>query len=190
MNELSSPTVIIPINPSPVIKDEAKYEPVPIGTGRAKVFDGLTAKQENYCRYVANGLTGVSAYRQAFGVSDDAMPETVYNRSAALMRKPEVKQRIDHLLIEKEQIAVNDYAVIRRFVIERLQLEALDEDNNGGTRVRALELLGKMDKVQLFSDKPQKDEKPTSKRDITKELEQRLTKILASRTLDLSAKPS
>lgn len=180
--------MIIPLNsPTPADTVSSHYEPVDSSTGRKALYDGLTARQENFCRYVANGCTNVSAYTQAFGVTDEQDKQSVYNRVHALQRKPEIRQRIDHLLTEKEQIAVNDYAVLRRFVIERLQIEALNDNNGGAARIRALELLGKMDKIQLFSDRPVKEEKPLNRKDLTAELESRLTKILASRTIEIGS---
>jgi hypothetical protein len=163
-----------------------KIQTVPEDSGREKLYEGLTAKMENFCRHVANGETVPAAYRLSYGVSPDSDPNNVYKKAHMLFKRPDIKQRIDHLLNEREHIAINDYAEIRRFVVERLQVEAMNAQSDA-SRIRALELLGKIDKVQLFNDKPVEEEKLSHRKDLTKELESRLTRLLASRTVEVKS---
>jgi hypothetical protein len=188
MTEVREPVIIVSHQAGGKdYKNRPKINPVPTDSGVEKIYEGLTAKQENFCRYVANGETIPAAYRMSYGVNPDSDPNNVYKKAHVLFKRADIKQRIDHLLNEREHIAINDYAEIRRFVVERLQIEAMNAASDSA-RIRALELLGKIDKIQLFSDKPVEEEKLSHKKDLTKELESRLTKLLASRTVDIGAK--
>lgn len=163
-----------------------KIATVPEDSGTERLYEGLTAKQENFCRHVANGETVPAAYRLSYGVNQESDPNNVYKKAHMLFKRPDIKQRIDHLLNEREHIAINDYAEIRRFVVERLQIEAMNAQSDSA-RIRALELLGKIDKIRLFEDKPVEEEKLSHKKDLTKELESRLTRLLATRTIEVKS---
>ena len=163
------------ITPPPI-----RYQPVDDATGRVKAYAGLTAAQENFCRYVANGESFAASYRKAYNTRPDLRPDSVYNRAGALAKREKIKTRIDQLLSERESVAVNDYAQIRKFVVERLQLEALNCKTDA-VRLKALELLGKIDKIQLFADAPKEEDIKASGKDIGKELGARLTKLLGSK---------
>ncbi len=148
---------------------------------RAKINGGLTVSQEDFCRYVANGTPLTAAYRKAFPNVTTSNQDTVYQRAYKLCKKDKIKERIDNLLKEREASAVNDYARIRQFVVDRLQLEAIDQKNSGSARVRALELLGRIDKIQLFAETSGEEAAATkASGDILTELQSRLTKLLGN----------
>lgn len=162
------------------------YTPVDNATGKIKYYNGLTAKQENFCRYIANGETQAGAYRKAYGTRKELRADTVYNRASVMFKRPDIQARINVLVTERETVAIADYAYIRRFILERLQLEAMNCKTDA-VRIKALELLGKIDKIQLFSDgHKEEDGVKAASKDVTKELEARLTKLLGGSPLKLN----
>ena len=60
----------------------------------------LTAKQETLCQLVAlEGLDQSEAYRQAYDVSLDTLPATVWSEASRLVANPKVAARIAELLL-------------------------------------------------------------------------------------------
>ena len=170
-----------------IVPPAISYTPVDNATGKIKAYNGLTANQENFCRYIANGETMAGAYRKAYHTRHDLRPDSVYNRSSALAKRPSIRNRIDQLLTERETVAIADYAYLRKFIIERLQLEAL-QSNNDACRIKALELLGKIDKIQLFGESAAKEEDPkAAAKDLSKELERRLSKLMGGQLVNLQS---
>lgn len=146
-----------------------------------RVVNGLTVSQENFCRYVASGTPLTVAYRKSFPNVTTPNNATVYQRANKLYKKMQIKERIDALLKAREVHSINDFARIRQFVVERLQLEAIEKTNSGSARVRALELLGKIDKVKLFSEEKEKEKEDSqSSGDILAELQSRLTRLMGT----------
>lgn len=56
----------------------------------------LTPKQERFAQCVAEGMTQADAYRAAYSAGK-MKPETVQNKASALMRKGEVRARVEEL---------------------------------------------------------------------------------------------
>jgi hypothetical protein len=59
-------------------------------------------------------------------------------------------------------------------VLEQLQKEALNTDNNEASRIRALELLGKVSEVALFTERLETTTSNKSSDEIRLELEQKI----------------
>ena len=59
-------------------------------------------------------------------------------------------------------------------VLEQLQKEALDTNNNESSRIRALELLGKVSEVALFTERLETTTSNQSSDEIRLELEQKI----------------
>lgn len=175
--------IIVPLDTGgkDYVDQTPELQPVDTATGRVPIYGGLNAMQENFCRFIVNGKSRVQAYRLAYGFGPDKSSQALYNRASELWKKPAIQQRVEELMQEREEIAVTDYGKIRSFVIQQLQLEAQNKDSPAHARIRALELLGKMDKIQLFSDKTDAEEKPLDKKQISKELEKRLIAIMAQK---------
>jgi Terminase small subunit len=125
----------------------ALHQAAPAGT-QNRARHGLTAKQEAFAQAVSNGLTLADAYRAAYQASG-MKDATVWSEASRLMSNPRVAARIDQLIRAKEQETLHDVVRMRRLVIERLHREALHAETASG-RIRALELLGKLDIVGLF----------------------------------------
>ncbi len=152
---------------------------VPLAKGSGKDANGLTAKQEAFCQGVgARGETLAAAYRSAYDTSGMA-PATVHNEAFKLMTRQEIAARVNTLVREKQANASHDAARIRSHVIERLHSESVNPDNPPAARVRALELLGKLDVVGAFRERVETETKQAAPDDIAATLEARLKALLA-----------
>lgn len=115
----------------------------------AKLPHGLTLKQEQFCQNIIAGMTHAQAYRDAYDCHN-LKPAVVYQRAYAVKLSPRVKRRLEELWAIREARLSHTPAELRLFVQERLMVEALNPENSGSVRVRAVELIGKMGKVALF----------------------------------------
>lgn len=111
----------------------------------------LTGKQKKFAKLVAQGMSGAEAYRQSYNTS--ASPKRVGDSAAALKREPRIKNEINRLTMLNEVREWHSPQQIRALVIERLQMEAMNEDNPPNSRIRALELLGKVTEVAAFTER-------------------------------------
>jgi hypothetical protein len=152
---------------------------VPLAKGSGKDANGLTAKQEAFCQGVgARGETLAAAYRAAYDASG-MTPANVHNEAYKLMLRPEIASRVNALVREKQAKTSHDAARIRSHVIERLHSESINPDNPPAARVRALELLGKLDVVGAFRERVEAETKQAAPDDIAATLEARLKALLA-----------
>lgn len=150
---------------------------VPMIRGQGKGSIGLTAKQMAFCENIANGDTGAAAYRKAYSAENMAA-HTIHVEACKLLARPDITERVNALLQSKQAKASHDAARIKASVIERLQIEANDTKNPASVRVRALELLGKMTDVSLFTDRIETKAVDDRSADaIKEELQQRLAKL-------------
>lgn len=62
----------------------------------------LTPKQEKFAQEVAKGKSQTDAYRAAYKVRPGTKPETTQNKAHALMRKGDVRARVEEL---RERVA-------------------------------------------------------------------------------------
>lgn len=156
---------------------EVSGEIVPVIRGQGKNSHGLTVKQENFARHVANGETLTGAYRAAYD-ADGMSSGAQYTEASKLMDNPLIAQRVNQLVAEKEARSSHDGVRIKRVVIERLNIEAHDPENPPSVRVRALELLGKLDIVGAFRDRVEAVAEAPAASDLAATLEARLRALL------------
>ena len=137
--------------------------------------DRLTAKQESFAQKVAAGSILSDAYRESYAAENMA-DKTVWSEACRLAQNPKVATRIKAIQDENEQS--RRVIALRReeYVLKRLQEEA-EQAETDGSRVRALELLGKT--VGLFTDKVE-IEQDTDKTaaELEADLERRLSALL------------
>lgn len=134
----------------------------------------LTAKQERFVAEVIRGGTQADAYRVAYSASG-MKPSAIYTEANRLMGHPEVARRLQANRDSMQRSAVSSALSRRRWIIERLELEAVSSSD--ATRVRALELLGKTTEVRLFTDIVETTS-TASPDEVRSELEARLTALL------------
>ncbi len=164
---------------SQAVPKEVTGEIVALAHGQGKNAYGLTAKQDSFARNVADGLTLAASYRAAYD-ADGMSANAVHTEASLLMDNPRVAQRVNGLIAEKEAKTSHDASRIRRFVIEKLHLEADNPENPPSVRVRALELLGKLDIVGAFRDRVEAVAEAPAASDLAATLEARLRALLPS----------
>jgi hypothetical protein len=86
--------------------------------------------------------------------------------------------RVNALVAAKQASASHDAVRIRRHVIDRLHAESTDPDNPPAARVRALELLGKLDVVGAFRERVATEAAEAAPADLAATLEARLRAVL------------
>lgn len=119
-------------------------------TTKLAIDYGLTEKQETFAQCVAKGSTLIDAYRTAYN-TEGMKQSSMYSEASKLMDHPIVAQRTRELMEHRaKRVHALDAMRIRQHVFDRLMVESVDEDNPAASRVRSLELLGKIDVVQMF----------------------------------------
>jgi len=109
----------------------------------------LTAKQEAFAINVAlQGMNQTDAYREAYETTTSNM-NTVYSRASVLASNEKVKKRIAQLKGKTEQVALQNAASLRAF-IEKGLYDLATSGEAESTKLRAMELLGKSEKVGFF----------------------------------------
>ena len=147
----------------------------------------LTAKQAGFIRSVVSTdsdgkpLTLSQAYRDNYDCSN-MTDKTVHEKASKLAAQGKIAARIRALEQQKDDTALRSMHSRLEFILERLELEALGktgQDSNSASRVRALELLGKLADQggSLFQDRVQHDA-PRDANAIKTELEERLSRLL------------
>lgn len=151
---------------------------VRLSAGQGKDLNGLTSRQEQFCQGVGTHLLSQSdAYRAAYN-AENMTSDNINNEAYKLMRRPEVISRVNALIEIRMAKTSHDSARIKQHVIERLWIESQDTKNPATTRVRALELLGKMTTVSLFTDRVMTETvEARSPEDIEQQIKDKLAKL-------------
>ena len=150
---------------------------VRLSAGQGKDSNGLTAKQEAFCQEVAKGSNLSAAYRVAYD-AQNMKPNIINNEACKLMGRQDIANRVNMLITENQAKSSHDSARIKQHVIEKLWLESQDTKNPATVRVRALELLGKMTSVSLFTERVMTETvEARSPEDIEQQIRDKLAKI-------------
>ena len=142
-------------------------------------ISGLTPKQEKFCQGVISGKTASESYRDSYnakGMKDSS----IWTESSKLMSNTKVSQRIQQGIKRKNDYAVTSAISLRQFIMEQLQAEATDTNNNESARIRALELLGKVSEVALFTERVESITNDKTSDEIRIELEQKIQQMFGS----------
>lgn len=132
----------------------------------------LTHKQKEFCKNIALGKNKAQAYREAY--DSNAKSETQSKEGAKLMQNPRINSMIDSIKVSIEAQKYLFPAHLRSLVIQQLTEKALDINTPPSVQVKALELIGKMTEVSLFTER-----KEIIKTDNTSEAKSKLLKTLA-----------
>jgi hypothetical protein len=137
---------------------------------------GLTPKQEMFAQCLAKGMTQADAYRSAYDTSR-MKSKTVWQNGSYLAAKEKVRLRADMIIADNKRSALHDAAKVREFVLRGLHREATQGDSSAA-RIRAMELLGKLDVVGMFQDRKEvvtKQQRPAE--EVMAELEAKLRSL-------------
>lgn len=165
--------VIPGAKPAPGARVKAETGVYP-GANRSTVRGGLTAKQEAFCRAVIRGETQADAYREAYN-AEGMSNHTIHTEASILMTNPKVAKRVKEGLEAKEVRERHDASRIRAHIEERLWIESKSAET-AAARLKAVELLGKLDHVGAFKERTELE--TTDNRE-PEEIEDRLSRRLA-----------
>lgn len=109
----------------------------------------LTARQEIFLDQLLKGNTMVSAYRQAYNPHQQRSHASVFSDAWKLAQHPLIILEMRAIASQKHELRIKSAHEIREYVIERLLVES-QHAHEAGSRVRSLELLGKIAEVGMF----------------------------------------
>jgi len=132
----------------------------------------LTKKQKDFAEAVAMGKPKAQAYREAYDT--EAKPTTQATEAQKLMKNPHINTMIEAVKVSIEAQKYLFPAHLRSLAIQKLTEKALDDKVPPSVQVKALELIGKMTEVSLFTER-----KEIIKTDNTTEAKTKLLKTLA-----------
>jgi len=138
--------------------------------------DTLTPKQSAFAGFVAKGLSYSDAYRKAYQTK--ASDAAINVEASRMMKKEKIRKAVEDLRADKKEAKTAHKQLSRKWVLEMLKKEALDDGNPPSTRVRALELLGKAEGA--FDDSTRMIVEHRSPEDIESELQRRLGRLFES----------
>ncbi len=142
---------------------------------------GLTAKQEAFCQAYVNGASkgnASAAYREAYD-TDKMKPASIRAEACRLLDNLNITQRIDQLNADIVQQQRLQGVSLRQRVTDGLLTEAQMAESPAA-RVRAWELIGKLQGVDAFG----ADKLETTQKITTKEAETELQKAIADALAD------
>lgn len=132
----------------------------------------LTPKQEKFCRCIVSGMTAKDAYTAAYDTK--ASDQVLYNESSKLMLRDDIQARIKEIRKPLED-AVNTQILSEREKKRAWLWNMIENATNDSDRIRAMDILNKMDSEYINIQRIEKDETPISDLDTQKLIE--ITKL-------------
>jgi hypothetical protein len=129
-----------------------------------KKHQPLTAMQRTFAQGVIEGKTLKAAYRAAYNTN--AGDATISANANKLVRDPRIAKVLEEAWGETIEHLAEDAAASKRYVLK--QLLALSKTGQDGTRLRALELMGKA--CGLFTPMVSEGDAPVSADQLKREL--------------------
>ena len=132
----------------------------------------LTAKQEAFCKCIISGMSGKDAYITAY--NSKGCDQNAYNESSKLLAREDIQERLKVLRKPLEEhvrtTIISEREKKRAWLWNMIENAANDSD-----RIRAMDILNKMDSEYINIQRIEKDETPIQELDTDKLIE--LTKI-------------
>jgi hypothetical protein len=110
----------------------------------------LTKKQKDFARKVAEGKPKAQAYRESY--NSKGKPTTEAVEGSKLASNPKIAQMIESFQLANEAREYLIPAQIRTMAIQNLVSIAINDEEKTSNKLKALELIGKMSEVSLFSE--------------------------------------
>jgi hypothetical protein len=111
----------------------------------------LTPKQREFARQLAMGESKAGAYRKSR--QSNAKPSTASRKGVALASQDHIRAQVEAFRAAFEAQKYQTPAHLRALAIHELTKHALNEDCPPAQRIKALELIGKMTEVALFTER-------------------------------------
>lgn len=118
----------------------------------------LTEKQERFARNIVSGMTAKQAYIAAYNTK--ANDRVIYNESAKLLNNPAIAERLKELRKPLEAHAQSTALSEREKKRAILWDMVNDANRDDSTRLKALDLLNKMDSEYININRNIDDKKP------------------------------
>lgn len=134
------------------IKETLKQTPIEtvlLGATTAKTK--LTAKQKAFAEKVAQGLPKAQAYRETYDTK--ASKQQQGHQAHMLSLNPKISQQIDATKLALEAMKYQNAEQLRALAVHRLTQLAIDDDVKPAQQLKALELIGKITEVALFTER-------------------------------------
>lgn len=111
----------------------------------------LTAKQIKFAEEVAKGQTKAEAYRKAY--KSKGKPKTQSNEGQRLTKDQAIATQIEAFKVALEAQKYQTPLHLRALTIHKLTEKVLDPDCPPAQQIKAMELLGKITEVALFTER-------------------------------------
>ena len=126
-------------------------EKVPVDVLLTNENKRLTKKQKDYAYHLAVGETKADAYRKAYrGGKASLNKKRDGNRGSDLAKHEGIQREVEAIKAGMAFQEAYSLGQIKALVVQRLTKEALNEGNQGSTRVNALKTLGSVAGVDAF----------------------------------------
>ena len=129
---------------------ETPIEHILVGANNADKVN-LTKKQKDFAKAVALGKPKAQAYRETY--NSTAKPQSQAEQASRLASNPKIASMIDAFSLANEAREYLIPAQIRTMAIQNLVGIAIDEGEKTSNKLKALELIGKMSEVALFTER-------------------------------------
>lgn len=134
------------------IKEALKQTPIEkVILGHTNSGVSLTAKQKAFAEKVAEGLPKAKAYREAYPNNMTPQQQAVEGHKLAL--NPKIQNIIDAQKLALEAMKYQTPQHLRALAVQRLTEIAIDPETKPAQQLKALELIGKMTEVALFTER-------------------------------------
>lgn len=155
-------------------------ETILLGANNAKE-KRLTASQIKFAEEIAKGKTKAEAYRQSRpnGRKSKAKPSTASKQGQILSKNPTIQTQIEAFKLALEAQKYQTPLHLRALTIHKLTEKVLDPDCPPAQQIKAMELLGKITEVALFTERREVIQHNTS--------DQMKEKLLSSLRLAISS---
>ena len=159
---------VIPIRPGVAMRGQGKNE------------HGLTARQDAFAGYVAEGNTLIASYKRAFNALN-ATDKTIMTKASDLMSRAVIQRRVNEIVEQNNSVRQLDASRMLSFLRDQLLIEAQNKSSKPADRLKALELIGKLSDVAAFRDRVvTEDDTIKNSLEIEKEIKRKLEKIMAA----------
>jgi len=111
----------------------------------------LTPKEIEFAKQLALGESKASAYRKSRKTK--AKPKTASEEGQRLAKKPAISLQVEAFKVALEAQKYQTPAHLRALAIHKITEKVLDEDCPPAQQLKALELLGKITEVALFTER-------------------------------------
>lgn len=129
----------------------------------------LTPKQERFCQCIVSGMSGKDAYLTAY--ENNSNNNTAYKEAMKLLAREDVQNKIKELRRPLELQAQTKALTERDQIKEKLWSMINNSATNDSDKLRAMDILNKMNAEYINIQRIEKEETPISELDTGKLVE-------------------